>query len=724
MSTFIGLPSQGTILFIRGYQDSTGTFGPERMSGFPPCPYRRSFMALAPCIQRALWEAGFSRIQSDGELLTEMWTEHEDFRNSLISSVALKGSYSSEEAEQIIQLLIDKVSPGTPVSGYSTIQREWALRDRALDREYQIKVCEEIVIKKWRHWKPSRVSQPSAVTMRDIELALREKWMERMIAHVLPVGDHFTHIQPLLACQDLATEIKHLFGTTRFRTIRVHCLNLEHILKHGISLPWTEDALRQLLNVAKDAEMTTSRLSQMWRTVAWLAKRFGALMPDSLDRLVRKKESIMDTLVSTAVAPQKKAAVPSLSVIIALEQGLHNTALPLAIRFILGIARFMAGSSARFNDIQHCRPKDFYVTSNSMEVLAWQTKTTGLSGSRRKPCPLIAPQWSFTGLKWWATLMSILEKMSGHPALQSMDFAIPTVGRELKGFIARPCSYSRALRWLKEALYHVCRREDVLPLTWHSMRVFMPDCAFQAQIPPEQRQYLGNWAAASTADVYTRDKRNVVCQIWEQVCGRMSTIQVDGRRMAREDLKHPDYLLQQELEPSQDFTTPKKAMASEASSPGSWQVVSVSATPSPPTGTFGPEQGKAGKEHDQLQADMVPEPRGPLTVVCRVVGKSSNSKCVVHLFDTEGKGIGCGWKPNSDKFKFLTSEDIGAEPDLYSQCIKCFKYHTWPSTWQTSHSKPEEDSGFNGSSSSDSSCGSLTDDSVDTDSDKEQITLE
>ena len=36
------------------------------------------------------------------------------------------------------------------------------------------------------------------------------------------------------------------------------------------------------------------------------------------------------------------------------------------------------------------------------------------------------------------------------------------------------------------------------------------------------RQYLGNWLTESTADVYTREKRNVVCSIWEKFAKGLS----------------------------------------------------------------------------------------------------------------------------------------------------------------------------------------------------------
>jgi hypothetical protein len=46
------------------------------------------------------------------------------------------------------------------------------------------------------------------------------------------------------------------------------------------------------------------------------------------------------------------------------------------------------------------------------------------------------------------------------------------------------------------------------------MRAFMPDWAFQANISKDLRQYLGNWTSSTVADVYTRDKRNVVYKLW------------------------------------------------------------------------------------------------------------------------------------------------------------------------------------------------------------------
>ena len=41
-----------------------------------------------------------------------------------------------------------------------------------------------------------------------------------------------------------------------------------------------------------------------------------------------------------------------------------------------------------------------------------------------------------------------------------------------------------------------------------------PGLRLQMGIPRERRMYLGNWLTESTADVYVREKRNVVVEIW------------------------------------------------------------------------------------------------------------------------------------------------------------------------------------------------------------------
>ena len=123
-----------------------------------------------------------------------------------------------------------------------------------------------------------------------------------------------------------------------------------------------------------------------------------------------------------------------------------------------------------------------------------------------------------------------------------MDYLIPTLSKDFQGVIPRPSTSDRGLRWLKEALVRQGVDQDlVTPLTWHSFRVFIPDCAYQLGIPRAQRQYVGNWQTESTADIYTREKRNVVVDIWSKVLGKIQEVDLQPGRTVREDLAHPDW---------------------------------------------------------------------------------------------------------------------------------------------------------------------------------------
>ena len=154
------------------------------------------------------------------------------------------------------------------------------------------------------------------------------------------------------------------------------------------------------------------------------------------------------------------------------------------------------------------------------------------------------------------------------------------MGKDYNGFVARPATSERALKWLRAALARQNLDKDLwIDLTWHSFRVFMPDCAFQAQIPRDLRQYLGNWMAESTADVYTREKRNVVCSIWEQVTSCVDKLDTKGYRAAKIDLVYDDPQDAQQAAAPPDTSSP------------------TSAAKPPPAGAIGPdmESPRGGK---------------------------------------------------------------------------------------------------------------------------------
>ena len=216
-----------------------------------------------------------------------------------------------------------------------------------------------------------------------------------------------------------------------------------------------------------------------------------------------------------------------------------------------------------------------------------------------------------------------------------MDYLIPTINKDRTGFIPRPGTPDRSLRWLKDALgKQGAPAKDVAELSWYSFRVFMPDCAFQAHISRDQRQYLGNWF---TADVYTREKRHVVCSIWDQVLQKLPSMQLEAGRAVRVDLGHEDWADKVECPAS-----PKalfKEVPDTPPSHASWDVIPANK----PAIT-------------KVAADEVPPPRGPLTVIATTARKGPTKAYSMHLLDTDGVTVGCGWsRPRSRSWRSRTS---------------------------------------------------------------------
>jgi hypothetical protein len=147
--------------------------------------------------------------------------------------------------------------------------------------------------------------------------------------------------------------------------------------------------------------------------------------------------------------------------------------LPWPSRFILEVARFMLEAAQHALTISSIAS---HLMSTLLQTLLkrWHgrpKKTSSLQNGTRKPSPLIAPQWCFSACPepWWETVAAMFKKISAHPSLSSMDYLIPTVSRGSHGVIPRPSSYSRLLRWLKEALYSVAPTEEIGKITSYSI---------------------------------------------------------------------------------------------------------------------------------------------------------------------------------------------------------------------------------------------------------------
>ncbi|CAE7347611.1 hypothetical protein AK812_SmicGene43291 [Symbiodinium microadriaticum] len=322
------------------------------------------------------------------------------------------------------------------------------------------------MVSRWRHWKPGKVSEHTVVNQRVLERGLsREKWGER-----LPIANQVPHMAAMMppgttvVSVELKGEFMDLLGDARFRTIRIRCLSYEELRRLGFtSIPWKESDVRTLLNTLRDREVSPHKLQQVWDTLKWFSKKFGLLAIDEIFRLTEKKKALSETLVSTVHRPMRKATVPSKAFVIQVEE--------------------TWGSESRIHSM---------VTSTTVELAAWQTKTHSAAVVKKKPVPLICPKYSFSDKDWWTPLITTWRKLAATPMFEGMDYLIPTVGKDYDGSIARPVSSERALNWLRAALARQELQKDLwVDLTWHAFRVFMPDCAFQAQIPGTRASILG-----------------------------------------------------------------------------------------------------------------------------------------------------------------------------------------------------------------------------------------
>ena len=335
-----------------------------------------------------------------------------------------------------------------------------------------------------------KIEEPT--TQRALEVHLRARWAERLLAHFALYAEHVPHMAAILG-PSFRQEMGHLLGDARFRTLRQHCLAYEGLRKRGFTaIPWREVDVRNLLNNLATAEVTPYKLQQVWNTLKWLSKTFGLLNLDEEHRLKAKKQALEESLADTATKPQRKAVVPSKEVVWALEEGASSLQMVGITRpegamvpgvephkvmdsYILGLARFQLGCSARFNDLQHVHPREIHCTTETVELQAWQTKTVSAAKIRRHPVPLICPKYSFSGKDWWSGLVALIRKLTQEERFKAMDFLIPTVSKGFNGVICRPSTPDRGLRWLKEALFRQGVNKDLIdPLTWHSFRVFIP----------------------------------------------------------------------------------------------------------------------------------------------------------------------------------------------------------------------------------------------------------
>eukprot|EP00434_Breviolum_minutum_P041685 symbB.v1.2.037085.t1/scaffold5381.1/size27835/3 len=489
-----------------------------------PSPFARAYLHSPQLVQEALEALNIGPFQADGEFLcmrflqpkdeppsadgvgSRPWDafrrvledlgEHTDQTQSVIPSEQWKQwflgldervPFSPSDAfdlERSLWLIMEKVSCGKPSYTFTPRECGWEHHDREVwQSRHRPPPITQLQLAKWRHWRPAQLRDLEPTTQRALEEKLRQHWSNRLISHLAPHASDIPAMAAVMGDRNDHEEFLHLLGDARFSTLRQRCLALEKLKKHGgLQIPWTEKSVRSLLSNDHKEECIPNYIQQAWDTLKWFSTKFQTLDVTATHRLASKKKWLQETLVSTAATPQRKAVVPAKEVILALEHGAAaggadprrkgQVAREAIDAFILGMVRFQVGSSARFNDLQHTSPSTMKITSNTIEMMAWQTKTASAFRIKKNPVPKL----SLSGVDWWTEWSKTLTLLSSLERFQDMDYLIPTLSKDFQGVIPRPSTSDRGLRWLKEALVRQGVDQDlVTPLTWHSFRVFIPD---------------------------------------------------------------------------------------------------------------------------------------------------------------------------------------------------------------------------------------------------------
>ena len=167
----------------------------------------------------------------------------------------------------------------------------------------------------------------------------------------------------------LMREYMDLFGSKRWRTIKLYNANMEHTLKvEPDFIPWDADKIRNWMNKVKDDEdgITPAKLETLWTTLKPLSRILGLLNPDEQETLKEKMEATMDDLVKSVIRPNERTMSPPLR---STEIQERRTAMKglMTIKYTVTTVRFGTGCRGRTSDMQYTSPTTRKVTDRMFE---------------------------------------------------------------------------------------------------------------------------------------------------------------------------------------------------------------------------------------------------------------------------------------------------------------------------------------------------------------------
>ncbi len=660
-----------------------------------------AYNSLPHSIQHVLKNDDIEALRTDAQLYLEKYEEHGGCATwATAAHLYCPEETTLQQATEALERLYHKALRLVARRTDTSIQLDLDLdkRDAASTSEISL---DATVTKKalanWKHWKPSNTALPST-TKRQIEITLRSNWINKMLDNLLPYAADIPYMVKY-AGTDERLKWRALFGNARWGTVKHHCLVLIKVVSQqkDCPIPWTDAKVTTQILFYKVTAKTANQLRNYWNTLKFLCKTFGCPPPSECHDIVAIYKSTVDDITTQTKAKPKKAIMLPLDAILALETAATDSGLPITSRYAAAVFRLMLGNSARFDDMQHTAPNTFVEYTSTLEAKPWQTKSLERTSTKHHKV-LISTKHTFKQVQWWKIIsktMAYFLKQRPH-----MDYFLPQPNSCFTAFLDRPCTYHAALTWFKHLLYkYGVDRETVEKVTLHSLRLWMAEMAYRARVPRSDRQHIGQWAQQSTADVYTREHREVYTRIWSEVVNRMPNL----HNTTTQEMLPVDPMDDRYLEPA-----PSNA---EEHSPT--EVT----------------------EH-LYTADKYPKNLGgPLTIAInnKATGKGQDRACKIHYFKKNGsalcnnsymfRGNNCtiittqsDWKEALNELDYKHDKPMARN----RPCVNCNNRALPPDGWQTEEQpedhEPEDDSDFTASEK-------LTDDENDTASEDEAIPL-
>jgi hypothetical protein len=266
------------------------------------------------------------------------------------------------------------------------------------------------------------------------------------------------------------------------------------------------------------------------KALAWFEKAgaFEAERRFGSHTLVQKTVDYSCEMLSSGIAPPKKAPRPPAALVAALELYVCNEGKPEGKRAKAFQLLVKTYASLREDDVQNLAPSQFRYFSGILVNTLRRTKTSGPT-KRVKELPVcISADLSITDSPWLATGLALIKALGD----EHRDHFLPNFSADWTSGKPGRLSYSnsaalgqRVLAEITIPVFEEGKWKDsktcLLPqvftaaFTEHGPRAFMPTILAELEKEKSQKDFVGRWSPTGSDD-YTRSYRAVVKRLQQE----------------------------------------------------------------------------------------------------------------------------------------------------------------------------------------------------------------